>query len=64
MLLGIITSIADCLAILGTAEAVKQGQSQNKREQHGGRKSNFLVMCSDPSRNARGSHGGTVVLQH
>lgn len=63
MVLGIITSIAACPAIIGTTEAVRQGQSQNKREQHRGRKSNLLVTCSDPSRKARDIHGGTVVLR-
>jgi hypothetical protein len=62
--LGIITSIAACPAIVGTTEAVRQGQSQNKREQHRGRKSNLLVTCSDPSRKARDIHGGTVILRN
>ena len=62
MVLGIITSIAACPAIIGTTEAVRQGQNQNKREQHRGRKSNLLVTCSDPSRKARDIHGGTIVL--
>ena len=62
-MLGIITSIAACPAIMGTTEAVRQGQSQNKKQQHRGRKSNLLVTCSDPSRKARDVHGGTVVLR-
>jgi hypothetical protein len=62
MVLGIITSIAACPAIIATTEAVRQGQSQNKREQHRGRKSNLLVTCSDPSSKARDIDGGTVVL--
>jgi hypothetical protein len=63
MVLGIITSIAACPAIIGTTEAVRQGQSQNKKQSHRGRKSNLLVTCSDPSRKARDIHGGTVVLR-
>jgi hypothetical protein len=63
MVLGIITSIAACPAIIGTTEAVRQGQSQNRREQHRGRKSNLLVSCSDPSRKARDIQGGTVILR-
>ncbi|PSS25948.1 hypothetical protein M430DRAFT_116151 [Amorphotheca resinae ATCC 22711] len=63
MVLGILTSIAACPAIIGTTEAVRQGQSKNRREQHRGRKSNLLVTCSDPSRKARDIHGGTVVLR-
>lgn len=64
MVLGIITSIAACPAIIGTTEAVRQGQRQNAREQHRGRKSNLLVSCSDPSRKARDINGGTVVLRN
>jgi hypothetical protein len=63
MVLGILTSIAACPAIIGTTEAIRQGQSQNKKQQHRGRKSNLLVTCSDPSRKARNIHGGTVVLR-
>ncbi len=63
MVLGLITAIAACPAIIGTTEAVGQGQRQNKRQQHRGRKSNLLVTCSDPSRKARDIHGGTVVLR-
>ncbi|OBT75770.1 hypothetical protein VF21_05552 [Pseudogymnoascus sp. 05NY08] len=64
MVLGIITSIAACPAIIGTTEAIRQGQRQNAREQHRGRKSNLLVSCSDPSRKARDINGGTVVLRN
>jgi hypothetical protein len=63
MVLGIITSIAACPAIIGTTEAVRQGQRQNAKQNHRGRKSNLLVTCSDPSRKARDIHGGTVVLR-
>jgi hypothetical protein len=62
MVLGIITSIAACPAIIGTTEAVRQGQTQNRREAHRSKKSNLLVTCSDPSRKARDIHGGTIVL--
>lgn len=64
MVLGILTSIAACPAIIGTTEAVRQGQKQNSREKHRSRKANLLVTCSDPSRKARDIHGGTVVLKN
>lgn len=63
MPLGIITSIAACPAIIGTTEAVHQGQKQNSREKHRSRKANLLVTCNDPSRKSRDIHGGTVVLR-
>ncbi|TAQ83842.1 hypothetical protein B7494_g7834 [Chlorociboria aeruginascens] len=43
MVLGIITSIAACPAIIGTTEAVRQGQRQNAKEKHRGRKANLLL---------------------
>jgi len=63
MVLGILTSIAACPAIIGTTEAVRQGQKQNAREKHRGVKSNLYVTCSDPCKKARDIHGGTVVLR-
>jgi hypothetical protein len=63
MVLGILTSIAACPAIIGTTEAVRQGQTQNRRQSHRGRKSNLQVSCSDPSKKARDIHGGYVVLR-
>lgn len=63
MVLGMITAIAACPAIIGTTEAVRQGQNQNKREAHRGRKSNLHVSCSDPSSKARDINGGTVVIR-
>jgi hypothetical protein len=63
MVLGILTSIAACPAIIGTTEAVRQGQKQNAREKHRSRKANLTVSCSDPSRKARDIHGGHVVLR-
>jgi hypothetical protein len=64
MVLGIITSIAACPAIIGTTEAVRSGQKQNARERHRSRKANLLVTCNDPSRKSRDIHGGTVVLRN
>ncbi|TVY23798.1 hypothetical protein LHYA1_G006798 [Lachnellula hyalina] len=63
MVLGILTSIAACPAIIGTTEAVRSGQKQNAREKHRSRKANLSVSCSDPSRKARDIHGGSVVLK-
>ena len=64
MPLGILTSIAACPAIIGTTEAVRQGQKQNAKEAHRGRKANLYVTCNDPSRKSRDIHGGTGVLRN
>jgi len=63
MVLGILTSIAACPAIIGTIEAVRQGQTQNKKQEYKGKKSNLRISCSDPSRKAKDIHGGTLVLR-
>jgi hypothetical protein len=47
MVLGIITSIAACPAIIGTVEAVRQGQRQSAKEQHRGAKTNLVVSSSN-----------------
>lgn len=43
MVLGILTAVAACPAIIGTTEAVKQGQRQNAREEHRTRRCNLTV---------------------
>lgn len=62
MVLGILTAIAACPAIVGTTEAIRQGQRSNAREGHRGRKSNLTVSCLSPSRCSREVNGGIVIL--
>jgi hypothetical protein len=64
MVFGIITAIAACPAIVGTNEAVMQGQKQNAREKHRGLKSNLVVNCDVSSRYAGEVNGTPVVLQN
>jgi hypothetical protein len=47
MVLGILTSIAACPAIIGTVEAVRQGQRQSAKERHRGAKTNLVVSSSN-----------------
>jgi hypothetical protein len=47
MVLGIITAIAACPAIVGTAEAVRQGQHKSAKEKHRGAKTNLVVSCTN-----------------
>lgn len=63
MAFGILTAIAACPAIVGTTEAVRQGQRQNAREEHRGRKSHLVVRL--PSKNIYSSNfdGARVVLK-
>jgi hypothetical protein len=62
MVLGILTAIAACPAIIGTTEAVRQGQRQNAREKHRGLKTSLSVICSRASRAGREIDGCEVVL--
>lgn len=62
MVLGILTAIAACPAIIGTTEAVRQGQRQNAREKHRGLKTNLAVVCPRTTRGGREIDGCEVVL--
>jgi hypothetical protein len=62
MVLGILTAIAACPAIIGTTEAVRQGQRQSAREKHRGLKTNLSVSCSHASKAGREIDGCEVVL--
>jgi hypothetical protein len=62
MVLGILTAIAACPAIIGTTEAVRQGQRQNAREKHRGLKTNLAVACSRATKAGREIDGCEIVL--
>jgi len=64
MVLGILTAIAACPAIIGTTEAVRQGQRQSSKEKHRGLKTNLVVNCSRVSRGGREIDGCAVVLSN
>lgn len=63
MVLGILTAVAACPAIIGTTEAVRSSQRQNAREEHRGRKNNLTVTL--PVRNSYSQQfdGAMVVLK-
>jgi hypothetical protein len=62
MVLGILTAIAACPAIIGTTESVRQGQKQGAREKHRGLKTNLSVQCSRASKGGREIDGCEIVL--
>lgn len=62
MVLGILTAIAACPAIIGTTEAVRQGQRQNAREKHRGLKTNLAVACSRATKAGREIDGCEMIL--
>ncbi len=63
MVLGILTSIAACPAIIGTTEAVRQGQAQNAREKHRGTKTNLTAKTTKKSSQSPQIDGGMIVLR-
>ena len=64
MVLGLLTAIAACPAIIGTTEAVRQGQKKNAKEKHRGQKSNLIAHCSSKSSKKSQIDGGLVVLRN
>jgi hypothetical protein len=62
MVLGILTAIAACPAIIGTTEAVRQGQRQSAKEKHRGLKMNLSVKCARATSGGREIDGCAVVL--
>jgi hypothetical protein len=63
MVLGLLTAIAACPAIIGTTEAVRHGQKQNQREDHRGRKYNLSVTLHRPSLYTKRFNGAPIVLR-
>lgn len=63
MVFGILAAVAAVPAIVGTTEAVRQGQRQNAREEHRGRKSNLTITL--PVRNSYSERfdGAMIVLK-
>ncbi|GIZ42185.1 hypothetical protein CKM354_000546300 [Cercospora kikuchii] len=63
MVLGILTAVAACPAIIGTTEAVRQGQRQNEREEQRGRKTNLVVSLLNRSEYSSLFDGAYIVLK-
>lgn len=64
MVLGILTAVAACPAIIGTTEAVKQGQRQNAREEHRTRRCNLTVTLLRHSRTYSPRFNGAQIVIH
>lgn len=64
MVLGVLTSVAACPAIVGVNEAIQSSQKSQAKQRHRGRKMNLVVSCTDPSsRMSRYINGSYVVLK-
>jgi len=64
MVLGLLTAIAACPAIVGTTEAIRQGQRKNSKEIHRGQKSNLFVSCATDTRAGKEVNGSAIVLRN
>ncbi|KAL1960175.1 hypothetical protein VTO42DRAFT_8718 [Malbranchea cinnamomea] len=64
MVLGLLTAVAACPAIVGINETVQHGQRQEAKKRHRGRKMNLVVSCSDPSKKSRDVNGAYIVLRN
>lgn len=64
MVLGLLTAIAACPAIIGTTEAVRSGQNKNAKEKHRGQKTNLVASCVKSSSQSAQINRGMVVLKN
>lgn len=58
-----VVALVTCPAMLATAEAIRQGQSKDKREEHRARRCNLVATCVRASRRSREIDGRRVVLR-
>ncbi|KAK4561678.1 hypothetical protein LTR86_004357 [Recurvomyces mirabilis] len=63
MVLGILTAVAAAPAIVGTTEAIRQGQKENRREEQRGRKNNLTVTLLRRSPYRVQFDGASIVLK-
>jgi hypothetical protein len=63
MVLGILTAIAACPAIVGTNEAIQMTQRNQMKQMHRERKTNLVISCNDQSPQASEVDGHLVVLR-
>ncbi|KAL8903089.1 MAG: hypothetical protein Q9207_004168 [Kuettlingeria erythrocarpa] len=62
MVLGLLTAIAACPAIIGTTEAVRQGQTKNAKEKHRGQKLNLVARCPNSKSSKKSQVDGRLVV--
>ncbi|KXS94646.1 hypothetical protein AC578_5554 [Pseudocercospora eumusae] len=62
MVLGILTAVVACPAIIGTTEAIRHGQRNNQREEHRGRKHNLVVTLLNHNDYSARFNGASIVL--
>ncbi|KAH7093093.1 hypothetical protein FB567DRAFT_402065, partial [Paraphoma chrysanthemicola] len=63
MALSILVAIIAAPGLLGSQEAIRQSQSQEKREEHRARRCNLIATCTKSSARSREINGRPVVLK-
>ncbi|KAH6633023.1 hypothetical protein C7974DRAFT_452167 [Boeremia exigua] len=63
MVLGILIAVVTAPGLLGSQEAIRQGQSKDKREEHRARRCNLIATCVKSSARSREIDGRPVVLR-
>ncbi|KAH8725126.1 hypothetical protein GQ44DRAFT_569610, partial [Phaeosphaeriaceae sp. PMI808] len=64
MVLSILIAIVAAPGLLGSQEAIRQSQSQEKREEHRARRCNLIATCVKSSSRSREINGRPVVLRN
>jgi hypothetical protein len=57
-------ALMTCPALLATSEAIRQGQTKDRREEHRARRSNLIVSCVDTSPHSREIDHRQVALKN
>lgn len=63
MVLSMLVALTTAPALLGTAEAIRQGQSKDRREEHRARRCNLIVTCVKSCIRSREIDSRQVVLK-
>ncbi|KAF2460439.1 hypothetical protein BDY21DRAFT_361394 [Lineolata rhizophorae] len=62
MVVSMILALSTAPGLLGTQEAIRQGQSKERREEHRARRCNLIVTCVKTSSKSREINGRRVIL--
>lgn len=64
MVLSILIATTTAPALLGSQEAIRQGQSKDKREEHRARRCNLVASCVKPTPRSKEIDGRPIVLRN
>lgn len=64
MVLGILTAVAACPAIVGMNETIQTSQKKQMKQMHREKKTNLIVTCSNSSPKGAELDGSYIVLRN